>query len=236
MIYLITGTDSAKVRARVHEVLESLIKKRPDAVRIRLTPETYTSSALTELIGAQGLFSPKLIVELDGVAGLTDSGIEAQGVIEGMEQSDNVFLIIEESLEKTILDPLKFAAYKAEEFNTVESERMDTSMFVLADALGARDKKKLWVEYQRALKKGGVPEEIHGMLFWQVKSMLLAALCTEKDSGLKPFVYKKSKKYAANYTEKELRTLSSNLVTIYHEARRSGPDLATALEQWILSL
>ena len=62
-----------------------------------------------------------------------------------------------------------------------------------------------------------VAEEQHGILFWQVKTMLLVA--SGETKGLKPFVVSKARKFTQNYSDNELRRLSDKLVTIYHDAR-----------------
>ena len=97
--------------------------------------------------------------------------------------------------------------------------------------------KDAWVLLQKALDTGGVPEEIHGMLFWQVKSMILAVSSkTAGEAGLNPFVFRKSLSFAKNFTEEELKNLSARLVSIYHDARRGGDELAIALEKFVLSI
>ena len=110
-------------------------------------------------------------------------------------------------------------------------------MFAMTDALGARNQKRLWTLYQQALRHGVVNEELHGILFWQVKSMLLAALSKDvKESGLNPFVYGKAKNYAKNFTLSELKKISSQLVTMYHQAHRGEVDFDIALEKFFLTI
>jgi hypothetical protein len=91
--------------------------------------------------------------------------------------------------------------------------------------------------YQQAVRHDVVPEELHGILFWQVKSMLLATLSKDaKESGLNPFVYSKAKNYAKNFTLDELKKISSQLVAIYHQAHRGEVDFDLALEKFFLSI
>ena len=107
-------------------------------------------------------------------------------------------------------------------------------MFSLTDALGNRDKKKLWTLYQKAIRTNAVPEELHGILFWQVKTMLLVSQKETKD--LKPFAVSKAKKFIQNYSEEELQKLARNLVELYHDTRRGFVEFPIALEQFILSI
>ena len=90
-----------------------------------------------------------------------------------------------------------------------------TTVFRLADALRAGNKKALWVGYQRELQHGAAPEALHGVLFWAAKDMVL------KSSG------SAQKSHAKN--------LIAELATLPHEARRQGEDLEYALERFILS-
>ena len=72
--------------------------------------------------------------------------------------------------------------------------------------MGKRDKKGAWAEYQKVLKEGLVPEEIHGILFWQIKTMLLASSSKSSvEADLNPFVFKKAKEFSKNYSEDELK-------------------------------
>ncbi len=56
------------------------------------------------------------------------------------------------------------------------------------------------------------------------------------EAGLKPFVFNKAKNYLENYSKKELEKISSDLVSIYHNARRSQMEFGLALERFILRI
>jgi hypothetical protein len=112
-----------------------------------------------------------------------------------------------------------------------------SSLFPMADAFGSRDKKKLWVMYRQAMDNDAVPEEIHGILFWQAKSMVLAAKSNAAgDAGLNPFVFSKSKRFCANFKEGELDIVVSNLVHMYHRAHRGEIDFERELEKFVLDI
>jgi len=117
------------------------------------------------------------------------------------------------------------------------SSKTDFNIFSLGDALGKRDRKNLWILYEKAIASGISPEEIHGTLFWQVKSMILSKSAKDAEEAvLKPYVFKKSNSYAKNFTSEELFAISSKLVDIYHEARRGVHDFGIALELFILQV
>jgi len=109
------------------------------------------------------------------------------------------------------------------------------SIFSLADALGERDKKRMWVLYREAIDLGISPEEIVGTLFWQVKMILLAHRVKKAtDAGVKDFPFSKAQRYAKNYSLDEIQKLSSDIISIYHEAHRGKVDFEIELEKLIL--
>jgi|GEM_PF-124415 DNA polymerase III delta subunit len=166
--------------------------------------------------------------------------------------SPNIFIMAESGIDKASLKKIEKKAEKVQEIKgsvvgsvtggayvaertTDGRNARDLKIFDLADALGDRDKKKLWILYRHAIDAGKVPEEIHGIFFWQVKSMILASRSTSAAlAGLKPFVYSKSKRYAERFTSAELAHILERLVSIYHDAHRSLHDFETDLEIFIL--
>ncbi|HEY4510836.1 MAG TPA: hypothetical protein VJG29_00505 [Candidatus Paceibacterota bacterium] len=118
-----------------------------------------------------------------------------------------------------------------------EKQKERINVFALADALGNRDKKKMWVLLAVLLREGAKPEEVAGALHWQARSMLLAKTArSAEETKMKDFVFAKSLRYAKNFTEEELKDLSRSLVTLYHEAHRGRGQLELALERLVLSL
>lgn len=111
------------------------------------------------------------------------------------------------------------------------------NIFVLTDALGARKKKEAWILYRRALSAGLSAEEIFFKLFWQVKSMLIAAKTKNVgETDMKTFPYNKAKSFLKNFQSNELEKLSEDLVTGYLLARRGRGEIETLIEKIILKL
>jgi len=161
--------------------------------------------------------------------------------------SDNIFIFAEGKMDKTSLAKIEKNAEKVQEFIKTEKtlnkkeklaligEKID--FFEFADALGRRDKRGLWVLYQDALAEQVPAEEVHGIFFWQVKSMLLGKLCTTpEEARMKEYPFRKAREYARNYKDGELETLLEKLVGMYHEAHRGNVDFYVGLEKFILSL
>ncbi len=238
MLYFLYGSDTKKSREKLHELLDVLQKKKPDASVFKMDAETWDAARFEEFIGGQGLFEHKYIVVLDHVFEQVDA---KERIVDGareIQESDNVFLCLEATVDKATLKKIEKYAQKVQEFE--EKERVSAkpfNIFSLTDALGKRDKKQLWVLYQQALEAGSEPEEIHGILLWQIKSMLLATQSqSAEDAGLKPFVYQKASGFARNFSHEELRTMSARFVSFYHDARRGVVDLGIALERFLLTI
>ncbi len=238
MIYLLYGSDTHKSREKLHELVASLIKKKPDASHIRITDEDFDDAKLDENIGGMGLFSQRTIVEMINVFRNKNAKESVMGRLKEIGASENIFVFLEESLLKP--EKTKFEKYgeKIQEFEAKEEVvKKDFNVFSLTDALGRRDKKQLWVLYTKAKMKDVADEEIHGILFWQLKAMLQAMNARSAgEAGLNPFVYQKSQGFARNFTIDELKKTSSKLISIYHDARRGITDFSTGLEKFILEM
>ena len=235
MLYLFHGTDHEKLRAKLASFREALHTKRPEAELFKLADEDVTPARLEELAGGQGLFERKYIVQLDRVLENADARSAVLDTLSSLADSDNVFVLVEGELDKSVLKKITKHAADVYAFETKQTTTQEFNIFSLTDALGARDKKKLWSGYIKALRAGKAPEEIHGVLFFQVKAMLLARECDNAaDAGMKQFPFQKAKRYAGNFSEDELTALSRSLITTYHNARRGEGDLEENLEQWVV--
>lgn len=237
MYLVVHGTEFRKVRKKIASILAGLEKKRPDAQYFALEDENFDTAQFEELLGGQGLFERKNIVLLDNVFSSKEGKERVMDACKEMKDSENVFILYEPTLTKKDLTKLSKHAYEVYEFLESKKKVVEYKPFGLSDAIGKRSVKEGWNELQRAWIAGKSSEEIHGLIFWQVKSMILAsASSSAEEAGMKPFMYGKSKKGAANYTDLELRSLSRNLVERYHKARRGEGELARHIEEFVLSL
>lgn len=243
MFYFLHGEDKDKARKKAHELIDNLTKKRPNASFFKVDSENFSLGKLEEMIGGQGLFENKQIVFFDNV--LEDK--EAKGVIlekiKEIAESPNAFVFLEGKTDKTTMGKVEKSAEKVQEFNSAKNSsatkesKEKFNVFSLTDVFGKRDKKNLWMLYQEALSRDVAPEEIHGILFWQLKSMLVASKSENaQESGLNPYVFQKSKSFGRNYNEEEMKKLSSALVSVYHDSRRGIHDFGISLEKFILGI
>lgn len=230
MIYFLYGDNTEEsgkaVHAKASALAAELLKKKPDASFFTLTDENWNEAAIEEYTGGQGLFEHKHIVMVKDVFSAKGGGKERRDAflkkIELFAASPNIFIFAENFLDKAPLKKIQTHAAKVQEIRSTVSSHGTAStpfnVFGIADAFGARDKKKLWILYRTAIALGKAPEEIHGLLFWQVKSMIL------------------SKRYGGNFTRTELAAMMKKLVSVYHDAHRGMHDFETALEIFVLNL
>ncbi len=241
MIIFIHGEDTDKSRKKAHELIDNLRKKKPDASFFKINGENWSEEIISEYALGQGLFSNKYIVFLDKVCenkDLKDSFIDK---LDEMKDSENVFIILEGKLDKTSITKIEKRSDKVQLFE-IDTDKIgkfgkkdDFNIFSLADALGNRDKKNLWILYRMAINNGKVPEEIAGTLFWQLKSMAIASKAKDaSSSSLSPFVYNKSKNYLKNFKDGEIYKILESLISISHDSRRGIGEMETSLERWIL--
>ena len=247
MIYFYYGTDIESARKKAKITVDSLLSKKPDATLIKIGDEDLSESKIIELSGSQALFSSKYIVFLYKTF---DNKENKEFLLKNLKEiagSDNIFIFAEGKMDKTALTKIEKNAEKVQEFVKPEKslnkkeklaligEKID--FFEFADALGRRDKRGLWVLYQDALAEQVPAEEVHGIFFWQVKSMLLAKKCkTAEEANMKSFPFEKARGYSRNYKDGELENISSNLISMYHEAHRGNIDFFVALEKFVLEL
>lgn len=236
MIYFFYGSDRDKAREKAGALLDMLAKKYPEAEVFRISAESDVNT-LDELIGGQGLFSKTHIVYCTTLfenEEWKEAFVERLGDI---ADSPNIFVLLEAAVDKKTVLALAEKAEKVLMFERKEKKVPEFNIFSLTDAFGARDKKKLWVLYQQARMSGAEPEEVHGILFWQLKSIFLATVCkTADEAGVKPFVWSKAKSFAKNYSAEELKNLSSKFISLYHDSRRGIHEFDIALERLILTI
>lgn len=218
MIYFFHGTDTDKARMKVHELISSLRKKKPDAAFFSINSENFNLAQLQEYIGGQGLFSNKYIVFLDRLCEKKEVKADFINALKEISESENIFIILEGKIDKATSAKIEKKSEKVVAFDLKEIEKKeeDLNVFELANALGRKDKKELWMLYRGYVDKGNAPEELHGILFWKAKTMLLAG-----GNGY--------------WKQEELLSFIDGLITVYHESRRGTHELETGLEAFLLN-
>lgn len=221
MLWIIEGNDIVKKNTVLQKITD---KVSPDSV-LRFDS---VSEEVRGFKDTQDIFGETRLI----IVGVTPFS-EFEDDLEGFHTSHTHFVIHVEKLlapqKRKIKDIKTFSCHPD------KKEEQKFNMFAFTDALVTRNKKDLWVLHQKATREGVSSQEIINILLWQAKTMLLVTQSTIADSGLKPFVYNKTKRSLQKYSEEEVRRLNQNLVSLYHNSRR-GVDLDIGLEKLLLEL
>lgn len=237
MLYVIYGKDSIKARKKLHELLDWAKKKRPEAELFKITTENWSSSQFEELLVSQGLFDTKYTVVLDGLFEKKDIKEFIVDKVEEISQSDQLFFLLDTTIDAASLKKIEKYAKQIQEFLPKEDKKNEPNVFAVTSGLLERDKRRLWVDYTDLLRRGGVPEEIHGIFFWQIKNMIIASRAkSQTETGLSPYAYKNALSGTRKFRTEELLKMSSDLVEITHKVRTGMGDMAIMLERWVLSV
>lgn len=113
------------------------------------------------------------------------------------------------------------------------------SPFALQDAIGEKNVKKAWIEYEKLRLSGIEAEDLIHKIISKVRDMaFIGSGASKEDLGIKSdFPYNKSKKDLKNWKIEELKNFYTKLVAIYHRSRmESGQELDIALEKTLLFL
>ncbi len=207
MIYILTGNDTKNKNA----YLKKLCK---DKSVIFLSEAEKTKETLFDYSGAVSLFGDLNVIVIEDL-------IKERIVVLGPEdlsilnESETAFVFLEEKLLAP--DVKKYTKYaKIQDFTSQTIKKIPKiNVFNIAEAYARRDKINTWILYREAVSLGVAPEEISGILFWKIKTLLLY--------GTKSF------------KTDELKSRSSELVDIYHKAHRGDCDFTIGLEQFILN-
>ena len=237
MFYFLYGKNSKESRKKLHSLVEILHSKRPGSEIFRINDENWSDAQFDELLVAQGLFDQKYIIVLDSLFSKKEIKEFILERAKEMKESDNVFLILESDADKKTVDKISKYAEKVQEFadDSIKVERFNT--FALADAFGKRDKRSLWVGYLKAIDLGISPEEIGGVLFWQVKNILIVKKTKDaKESKLSPFADSKARVFSKNFTMEEIGHQARSIVEATQAVRQGEGEMEVLLEKIVLSV
>jgi hypothetical protein len=234
MIQFFIGDDVRTRNAHVQKIVD---KNTKAGARIFLYNGDGTEGSLLEYLGGQTLFNEAVCVIVHSF--FEDVTRQATFVsdLARFIESKTQFVFV----EREILSPLKAILKK----NKIESEEffLDSkketnpfNVFSLGDALISRDKKLLWVLYEKAKRANLTGEDILNTLNWQIKNLYLVSKTADTSKlTLKPFVVQKTKRGLSAYSKEEIQKLAVRFTNIFHEGRR-GADVDALLEETILSI
>ncbi len=205
MIVLCTGTDEARARNAAREYVLKARAKRPDLSYLRITPDSFDASHITEWVGSQGLFVHKLLFVLDGVLADSEARDALKGAIKEIRESENVFLFLESANTKD-LSAFRNAAEKVYEFERKAVPEKTQDPWALMNAVRARNAQRAWAVYRNELAQGTPVEVLAG----SVHSVLRSAV--EKGNR--------------NYPNDEAARASLSFADRYHRALSGASSLS----------
>lgn len=207
MIYILSGNDTKKKSA--------YLKKLYKSDQSIFVPEANaTKEMILDYAMERSLFGESTTVVFENILKKEDISLSPDELSK-LKDSKTVVVFLEEKL--LAVDSKKYIKYATiEDFSTqIVKQTPKMNIFSIADAFARRDKINTWILYRDAVALGAQPEEISGIIFWKIKTMVL--------NGTKSF------------SQDELKSQSSELVSLYHKAHRGESDFVIGLEQFILS-
>lgn len=234
MLYVFSGDDTARV---YHESRQAIAKTLDQGAHLHEVKGARAAGEYEDLAGGDSLFGTlRTFVFEDALD--SDEGREAfLAAADSLATSPHLFVFRSSKLPKEALGRIKTTGAKVWEILLPEKRKQaGFNIFALADAFGERDKKKAWILFTEAIKEGVSAEEIHGTIFWMVKSMMLTKrVGGAGDTGLSPFVLTKATRYAKGFSDTELSSILDQMIVMYHDAHRGLSDLESDLERLVLT-
>lgn len=236
MLYVFYGNDIEKRTKSLERFLDKIKK---DGFIVNLLDSNLDEGFLASSIDSVNLFGEKTAFVLRHTI---DEESESSFVLDNiskMSKSDNLFIIVETDIKKSVLKDFESEKAEIEFFKTDKKDKERPAIFSLTDSFGNKDKKNAWIIFRKMRDDSISPDEIIPMLFWSIKNALLVYKQNQnnlsKDSTkLAPFVYGKASNMAKKFTDLELSSFLESLNDMYHNARSGKRDLDKDLELFIL--
>lgn len=235
MIDVFLGEDAKKARESARNAFQLAREEYPDASVTLFDNLTFDVMTANELFNAENLFGGVNILYFDSIL----EHPEGESFYRtSLKESEHIIIVRETNPPKDLKAFFERIG-NVKEFPLFQPVAKRENSFALADAIGIRDKKGSWVEFEKIRRHGGVMEEIHGTVFWAVKTMYLVATLSKADAiatGMKEYTYKNYYSYSKKYSVQELETKLRTLKDMYHLAHRGEGEFTILMEQFVLDL
>lgn len=231
MLSIYHGNEMSQVRSAARRDWSA--DSNPDVAVVTLSADMYQLGQLSEAVGGTSLFAMKSWYILDTPSAQSDFAAELQAQLADLASSLHQFIVLENTL--TAAEKKQYAKYTEQIIDCSVTKPKRATAFGLVDYLCRRDKRRLWVELHTVLEEGLSPEEIIGTLWWQLKTIRIAA-CTQsaKEAGIKDYPYKKATAALRVFALADIERLSHELLAVYHDGHSGERDIRLALEEWVL--
>lgn len=235
MLKVFYGNDVIGVREAASIYLTELRAEDDELDVGRLEAENYEPGKLASLSETMPLFGGSKVYIIDTPSQQADFWNEVLAEVETLDKSQHTFILIEGNILAADKKKINKFASDLTEFKAETKKGFDA--FKMAEALALKDKKLLWLLLQESFASGMSAEEIIGILWWQLKTLRLAALTkSATEAGVKDYPYNKAKRSLSNFKSGEIEKVSLALLRLYHEGHSGKRDIDLALEQWALRI
>ena len=213
MLYLVYGNDNLKKKEVREKIKASFEKKNQNLQVLVFNDLNFNQYEFLNFAGGSNLFGKSSLVILDGILE-TENLDFILSRLEELKDSSNVFVFTEGLLLKDIVKNFEKVKADIEEFKT-KLIKAEKNVFAITFPFENRNKKETWVTYNNLMDGGVAPENLSGIIFWKIKTMI-------------------SESKNRKYSQEELKKMSSRIVSLYHDAHRGQADFQTGLEKFIL--
>jgi hypothetical protein len=235
-IHIFLGDDTVRARATLTRLVEEAKVSDPTALVSRFDDVSFDAALVSEALQQQSIFGGGGIVVLDGILD-HEGGEDFYREKNNLKNTPHAVFIRETNPNKEMYALLK-------EIGTIEEFPLrkiieKNNDFAIADAVAMRDKRAAWVELVKQQRAGAAMEEVHGKIFWAVKTLYLCATQTKEEvlkAGVKDYTYRNYQPRAKNFLIHELEEKLSELKSMYHRAHQGDAELGLLLEQFMLKL
>ena len=135
------------------------------------------SEELVSLASTEALFGGRQTFVLEGALN-SERGEEFVDLLEVFAESPHTFIFREEKLLKAETEALKKVGAKIE-IEKAEKKEYRFDNFGVADALGKKDKKGLWLALMASWRAGEKPEAVAGLMAWKARQIKNVPLSRE---------------------------------------------------------
>ncbi len=229
MIELFFGTDYDTIHSAIEKIVHTY--EGQGFSKKNVSGEEYGEEEMLEMLLGEDLFSSRQIIVVSGILKFP-SVVEVLCAWQEGDHPTKKIIWRESTVLATDKKIFKKAGIVLQEYKKTSIK--DNRIFQLTDQLANRNTKQFWMSYQTLLQDGVSAHHMIGLLWWQMKTMILVAQSKE-NPGLAPFVYTKTKKAIQNYTPQELHEKAKMLVALYHRGH-AGDAIEILLEKFILSI
>lgn len=213
MIYIFAG-DNADLKIGSYKNFLKTVDK--DTEVFQINRKNFDEIFIESMYSGEGLFFKKSLVVFNSIL---EKGNAQDFILKNLEMlssSLNDFVFLEGMLLKSLTNKFEKAGARVEMHKLPKSSFEKYNNFLLADALGNKDKLRLWLHYRQAVDLGVGLDELSGVLFWKVKDMIL-------------------KKNFFKFKEEQLVKMAGGLSSLLPRARMKGVDTEVEFEIFLLN-